>query len=190
MRWTREELQELVRRGSPRGAVAVVGLLRTRPVLASGGQRCESVGFEHSSTAAAAKFPLCFLPSGRVTLGDVRSRSKCLRPCQGGLRTPSGPPQPACQLTRIPFPGLAIWVQLHHFLPLTTPVRLSSRKSDRVSPGAQDACAMAPAPPPGSAAGASWWAPQPRALPGRGAGLCGISSPGGREIRLGVSGRP
>lgn len=34
---------------------------------------------------------------------------------------------------------------------------------------------MAPAPPPGSAAGASRWAPQPRALPGRGAWLCGIS---------------
>lgn len=93
--------------------MAVVGLLRTRPVLASVGQCCESVGFEHSSTAAAAKFRLCFLPSGRVTLGDVGSWSKCHRPCQGVMRTLSGPPLAASLSTSLsthspPFPWASL----------------------------------------------------------------------------------
>lgn len=98
----------------------------------------------------------------------------------------SGPPQAASLSTSlstgIPFPGPAsrTWVQLDQPLPLTAPVPLSSRKSEPASPGAQDACATVPAAPPcGPAAGASRWAPGPRALPGCGARLCGIASPAG-----------
>lgn len=142
----------------------------------------QSVGFEHSSTAAAAKFQLCFLPSGRVTLGDVGSRSECHSPCQGVLRTPTGSPQAASLSTSFsshshPFP----WASLTHLGP-ARPVSPDNSPSPALkpevraaSPGAQDACAS----PRGSEAGASRWAPGPRALPGCGARLFGISSPGG-----------
>lgn len=97
----------MVKRGSSRG-----GSGGSPENEADAGRCCESVGFEHSSTAAAAKFQLCFLPSGRVTLGDVGSRSKCHRPCQGVLRTPAGPPQAASLSTSFsthshPFPSWA-----------------------------------------------------------------------------------
>lgn len=114
-----------------------MGLLRTRPVLARVGQCCESVAFKHSSTAAAAKFRLCFLPSGRVTLGDVGSRSKCHRPCQGALRTPSGPPLAASLLASLsthsypPFPR----ARLAHLGP-ARPVAPSNSPSPALKPEA------------------------------------------------------
>lgn len=58
LRWTREELLQLVKRGSPRG-----GSSGSPENEVGAGQCCESVGFEHSSIAATAKFRLCFLLS-------------------------------------------------------------------------------------------------------------------------------
>lgn len=130
MRWTREELQELVKRGSPRGAVAVVGLLRTRPVVASAASPWAS------STAPQRRLPssgfVFFPPAG--SLGDVGSQSKCLRPCQGVLRTPSGPPLAASLSTSFsthshPFP----WASLTHLGP-ATPVSPSNSPSPALKP--------------------------------------------------------
>lgn len=100
---------------------------------------------------------IVFLRSGRVTLGDVRSRSNATDPGRVLSR-------PACPLTRSPFPRASLTLQQ------------PQPGSHAGSPsGAQDACATAPPPPPrGSAAGASRWAPRPRALPGRGARLCSL----------------
>lgn len=94
-----------MKRGSRRGrSRVVVGLLRTRPVLAGVGQ-CWPVlrvrGLQAQLHSGGCQVPTLFSSLWPVTLGDVGSRSKCHRPCQGVLRTPSGPPLAASLLTSL-----------------------------------------------------------------------------------------
>lgn len=150
--------------------MAVVGLLRTRPMVASAASPWAS------STAPQRRLPssgFFFFPPAE-SLGDVSCRSECLRPCQGVPRTPSGPPLTASLSTSLsthshPFP----WASLIHLGP-ATPISPSNSPSPALKPEVRAGLSRrpgrmrdGPAPPPGSAAGASGWAPQPRALPGR-----------------------
>lgn len=157
-----------MKRGGPRG-----GSSGSPENEAGVGQCCEPVGSERCPTAAAVRFrPLCLPPSGRV------SRSKCHRPCRGVPSTPSGPApgrlsQPACQLTSIPLPGPAS----------TTPVGLrpavpASSPSRALKPEVRASHSGLPRRMRDGTSGASTalrggservGAPEPRALPGRGA---------------------
>lgn len=90
-RWTREELQELVKRGSPRG-----GRSGSPENEAGAGQCCEAVGFGHSCRVPALFF---FAPAGSLwETSAVGQMPQTL--AASSLR-------PASQLTRSPFPRAA-----------------------------------------------------------------------------------
>lgn len=140
MRWTREELQELVKRGSSRDGRG------GSPENEVGAGRCSSPWT--SSTAPRRRLPsssfVFFPPAGRVTLGVVGSRSECHRPCQGVLRTPTGSPQAASLSTSFsshshPFP----WASLTHLGP-ARPVSPANSPSPRSQAGSPSGLLLAP----------------------------------------------